>query len=83
MDGRDRRTAVYGDDTPYDTASIIKVDILATLLLQAQDAGRTLDAHERALAEAMIKHSDNDSATPCGGRSAWPPVWRRPTSDWD
>jgi len=62
MDGRDRRTAVYGDDTPYDTASIIKVDILATLLLQAQDAGRTLDAHERALAEAMIKHSDNDSA---------------------
>ncbi|MFJ9756901.1 serine hydrolase [Streptomyces sp. NPDC101149] len=62
MDGTNRRTAVFGDDTPYDTASIIKVDILATLLLQAQDAGRTLDTRERGLAEAMIRHSDNDAA---------------------
>ncbi|WP_405867546.1 class A beta-lactamase-related serine hydrolase [Streptomyces sp. NBC_01515] len=54
---------VRGKDVPYDTASIIKVDILATLLLQAQDAGRGLTEQERTRAEAMIEHSDNDAAT--------------------
>ncbi|MBK3574718.1 serine hydrolase [Streptomyces sp. MBT65] len=54
---------VRGNDVPYDTASIIKVDILATLLLQAQDAGRGLTQQERTRAEAMIEHSDNDAAT--------------------
>jgi hypothetical protein len=39
------------------------VDILAALLLRAQDAGRWLDAREHTLAEAMITNSDNDSAT--------------------
>ncbi|MGW4750279.1 serine hydrolase, partial [Streptomyces sp. NPDC004290] len=47
---------------PYDTASIIKVDIHAALLLQAQDAGRPLDATQQALARAMIEHSDNAAA---------------------
>ncbi|CAM5410790.1 hypothetical protein SVIOM342S_10409 [Streptomyces violaceorubidus] len=50
---------LVGEDAPYDTASIVKVDILATLLLQAQDAGRNLTAAERALAEPMIRKSDN------------------------
>ncbi|RZB20363.1 hypothetical protein StrepF001_04360 [Streptomyces sp. F001] len=54
--------ASYGEDT-FDTASIVKVDILATLLLQAQDAGRQLTAAEQAYATAMIEHSDNDSAS--------------------
>ncbi|WP_432155701.1 serine hydrolase [Streptomyces sp. bgisy153] len=54
--------AVYGADA-YDTASIVKVDILAALLLRAQDAGRRLTAQERAQAAAMIENSDNDSAT--------------------
>ncbi|MEU8589183.1 serine hydrolase [Streptomyces sp. NPDC048664] len=63
LDGAGRRPAVFGDDTPYDTASIIKVDILASVLLQAQDAGRDLTAEEQALAEKMIEHSDNASAT--------------------
>jgi hypothetical protein len=62
LDGTAQKPVVYGDDVPYDTASIVKVDILATLLLQAQDAGRTLTAHERALAEPMIRHSDNTAA---------------------
>ncbi|MFJ8141220.1 serine hydrolase [Streptomyces sp. NPDC096013] len=53
---------VRGKDLPYDTASIVKVDILSALLLQAQDAGRTLTQQERTLAEAMIEHSDNDAA---------------------
>ncbi|ARP69382.1 hypothetical protein LK07_05930 [Streptomyces pluripotens] len=50
-------------DTVFDTASIVKVDILATLLLQAQDAGRRLTAAEKAYAAKMIENSDNASAT--------------------
>ncbi|MFI9581755.1 hypothetical protein ACIHCQ_07915 [Streptomyces sp. NPDC052236] len=55
-------SAVHGHDE-YDTASIVKVDILAALLLQAQDAGRHLTAQEKSSATAMIGSSDNDSAT--------------------
>lgn len=54
--------AVYGDGA-YDTASIVKVDILAALLLRAQDAGRELTAQEKAYATVMIEKSDNDAAT--------------------
>jgi hypothetical protein len=62
LDGGNQKPSLYGEDAQYDTASIVKVDILATLLLQAQDAGRQLTAHERALAEPMIRNSDNASA---------------------
>ncbi|MFH9549686.1 serine hydrolase [Streptomyces sp. NPDC017435] len=54
--------AAYGADT-FDTASIVKVDVLATLLLQAQDADRHLTSAEKAYATAMIENSDNDSAS--------------------
>ncbi|MFG3235030.1 hypothetical protein ACGFZG_25140 [Streptomyces antibioticus] len=54
--------ATYGDSA-FDTASIVKVDILAALLLQAQDAGRRLTAAEKTYAAAMIQNSDNDSAS--------------------
>ncbi|WTS91532.1 class A beta-lactamase-related serine hydrolase [Streptomyces coelicoflavus] len=47
----------------FDTASIVKVDILAALLLRAQDVGRSLTASERSRATAMIEDSDNDSAS--------------------
>ncbi|RKN12747.1 serine hydrolase [Streptomyces radicis] len=53
--------AAYGADH-FDTASIVKVDILAALLLMAQDEGRELTARERLLAEVMIQRSDNDAA---------------------
>ncbi|MCG8968826.1 MULTISPECIES: serine hydrolase [Streptomyces] len=59
LDGGSGRPLLDGEDAPYDTASIVKVDILATLLLQAQDTGRHLTAQERALAEPMIRNSDN------------------------
>ncbi|MFF7974250.1 serine hydrolase [Streptomyces sp. NPDC007905] len=68
LDGTGRIPAVYGDDMPYDTASIIKVDILASMLLQAQDSRHALTAPERAQAEAMIEHSDNAAANA---------LWRR------
>ncbi|MFG2787723.1 serine hydrolase [Streptomyces sp. NPDC048419] len=55
-------SASYGDGA-FDTASIVKVDILATLLLQAQDANRRLTASEKTYATAMIENSDNDSAS--------------------
>ncbi|MEH0543249.1 serine hydrolase [Streptomyces sp. B21-105] len=54
--------AVYGGSS-FDTASIVKVNILAALLLQAQDADRRLTAAEKAYAAAMIENSDNDSAS--------------------
>ncbi|WUK62377.1 class A beta-lactamase-related serine hydrolase [Streptomyces coelicoflavus] len=54
--------ASYGTGA-FDTASIVKVDILAALLLRAQDAGRSLTASERSCATAMIEDSDNDSAS--------------------
>lgn len=55
-------SASYGDRA-FDTASIVKVDILAALLLQAQDAGRRLTATEKSYATAMIETSDNASAS--------------------
>ncbi|MEU9386246.1 serine hydrolase [Streptomyces sp. NPDC048279] len=62
LDGSGREPAVYGDDTPYDTASIVKVDILASLLLHARDHQRALTARETALAQVMIRDSDNNAA---------------------
>ncbi|MDO0916262.1 serine hydrolase [Streptomyces sp. DT2A-34] len=55
-------SATYGDGG-FDTASIVKVDILAALLLQAQDAGRELTATEKSYAVNMIENSDNTAAS--------------------
>lgn len=55
-------SASYGEGA-FDTASIVKVDILATLLLQAQDADQELTASEKANATLMIENSDNTAAT--------------------
>lgn len=62
LDGAGGTPVVHGEDRAYDTASIVKVDILAALLLRAQDAGRQLTAQERKLAEPMIRRSDNAAA---------------------
>ncbi|MGW1956987.1 serine hydrolase [Streptomyces sp. NPDC001920] len=59
LDSADRVIASYGQKTTFDTASIIKVGILATLLLQAQDEGHTPSTEQRRMAEAMIRSSDN------------------------
>lgn len=53
----------WGTADPQVTASIVKVDILMTLLLQRQDEGATLTATQRELAIEMITESDNDAAT--------------------
>ncbi|MET7320555.1 serine hydrolase [Streptomyces sp. NPDC005549] len=62
LDVKSGAMATYGHDA-FDTASIVKVDILATLLLQAQDEGRKLSTEERAQSAAMIQKSDNDSTS--------------------
>lgn len=62
LDMESGRSATHGRGT-FGTASIVKVDILAALLLQAQDAGRHLSARERSYATVMIENSDNDSAS--------------------
>ncbi|WP_225828076.1 serine hydrolase [Streptomyces naphthomycinicus] len=73
LDGAGRTPVVHGADRAYDTASIVKVDILASLLLQAQDAGRHLTARERKLAEPMIRRSDNAAAN-----ALWRQIGRAP-----
>lgn len=55
--------AAYGGTEEFVTASIVKVDILATLLYQLQQAGQTLTEEEQELAVTMIENSDNDSAS--------------------
>ncbi len=47
----------------YETASVVKVQVLACLLLKAQDARRDLTATELSLAKRMIRLSDNDATT--------------------
>ncbi|MFC7220629.1 serine hydrolase [Streptomyces polyrhachis] len=54
--------AVYGARTgTYDTASIVKVDILAALLLRGERDGAALTAVQRQWASAMIRSSDNEA----------------------
>src|SRR6266498_3581921 len=56
-------TASYGSRTGFHTASIVKVDILAALLLQTQRRHIALDQGGTDLATEMIESSDNDAAS--------------------
>ncbi|MCO6003756.1 class A beta-lactamase-related serine hydrolase [Actinoallomurus purpureus] len=49
--------------THFQSASVVKVTILAALLRRAEEARRGLTAQEQRLAESMITRSDNASAT--------------------
>ena len=55
--------AGYGSTQEFITASIVKVDILSTLLYQAQQSGQQLSPEEEALATTMIENSNNDAAS--------------------
>ncbi|MFI5933995.1 transglycosylase domain-containing protein [Actinoplanes sp. NPDC051494] len=63
VDRRTGRTFDYHGDKPFEAASVIKVELLAALLLRAQDENRTLSGAERSRAERMIRASDNAAAT--------------------
>ncbi|PWI44920.1 serine hydrolase [Streptomyces sp. ICBB 8177] len=65
---RDLDTGVSGrystaDGHRFVSASVVKVDILVTLLLQAQERHRPLTDRERQLCGLMIQDSDNDAAS--------------------
>jgi Beta-lactamase enzyme family len=47
----------------YETASIVKVQVLACLLLTAQDDDRNVSSTELSLARRMIRDSDNDATS--------------------
>jgi hypothetical protein len=57
------QAASDGGTREYDTASIVKVDILSTLLYQAQQENRQLSETEQELATTMIENSDNGAAS--------------------
>ena len=63
LDRRTGRKYSFRGTERYETASVVKVQVLACLLLTAQDAGRDLTATELALAKRMIRLSDNDATT--------------------
>lgn len=52
----------HGSGLRTATASIVKVDILAALMLKVQGAGRALTRTEKALGASMIQNSDNEAA---------------------
>ena len=55
--------AAYSGTQEFMTASIVKVDILATLLYQAQQSGQPLTPETEALATTMIENSNDDAAS--------------------
>lgn len=62
----DRKTGqlyAYRGDEKYETASVVKVQVLACLLLTAQDRDRDLTTSEMSLARQMIRASDNDATS--------------------
>lgn len=68
LDGGSRARYGVQAGRTYDTASIVKVDILATLLLKAQDEHRALTTSEKSYAASMIRMSDNASTDVLWGR---------------
>jgi beta-lactamase class A len=63
LDKKTGQRYAYRGTESYETASVVKVQVLACLLLTAQDRGRDLTATELSLAKRMIRLSDNDATT--------------------
>nr|WP_127502526.1 serine hydrolase [Actinoplanes solisilvae] len=74
LDKKTGQAYAYEGSTKFDTASIVKAQILACELLKAQDADREPTKSELALAKPMIQLSDNNATTELfqhlGGQSA-------------
>lgn len=68
LDKKTGETYAFRGSETYETASVVKVQVLACLLLKAQDAGRDLSSTELTLAKAMIRASDNNATTSLFGR---------------
>jgi beta-lactamase class A len=62
-DLRTGQTWSVGSGPPQAEASVVKLDVLETLLAQRRGGSAGLAASDRTLAEQMIEDSDNDAAT--------------------
>jgi hypothetical protein len=62
-DLRTGQTWHFGRGQPQDEASVVKLDVLETLLAERGRIGIELSAGDRALAVQMIEDSDDDAAT--------------------
>ncbi|MFI1705841.1 serine hydrolase [Streptomyces griseoruber] len=58
-----KTTCTLRASTAYDSASVVKVTVLATLLWDAQKTNRALTGTEKSLATKMITQSDNTSTS--------------------
>ncbi|MFE3324688.1 serine hydrolase [Streptomyces sp. NPDC059176] len=58
-----KSSCVLRPDQKFDSASVVKVTVLATLLWDAQKSGRSLTATEKSRATAMITKSDNNATS--------------------
>ncbi|WP_370644575.1 serine hydrolase [Actinoplanes sp. L3-i22] len=63
LDKKTGELYAYRGDEKYETASVVKVQVLACLLLTAQDQGRKLTSTEDTNAKNMIRNSDNNATT--------------------
>jgi beta-lactamase class A len=61
VDHSKERTYERNADATFVTASVVKVEIVAALLLRLRADGAALSSAQSELAEAMIRHSDNDA----------------------
>ena len=62
-DLRTGQTWQLGQGQPQDEASVVKLDVLETLMAERARSGTELSASDQTLAEEMIEDSDNDAAT--------------------
>jgi len=67
VDLTDGRQVQHNAGQRCETASMVKLDVLLTLLLQRQDAGKPLSSSDRALTSSMIINSDNNATTTLWG----------------
>jgi hypothetical protein len=63
VDHKAGTTYSYDGDQAFESASVVKVDILATMLLEARREGHPLTEAQQDLAGVMIRQSDNDAAS--------------------
>jgi beta-lactamase class A len=68
LDKKTGETYSFRGSEKYETASVVKVQVLACLLLTAQDDDRELSSTEMSLARSMIRASDNNATTSLFGR---------------
>ncbi|MDQ0796272.1 serine hydrolase [Streptomyces sp. B1I3] len=68
QDHRTGTTCTLRATQQVDSASVVKVTVLAALLWDARRTGRPLTPHETELSTAMITKSDNDATSELWGR---------------